>query len=697
MFDKTTYGQIKIAKLLLPKRLLSRSVKEADKLTILAMWVRIHFFSKSGVIKFSSVAEACEWFGISKSTYYRVSKHWFFKFLFKAEKGCFSAKSIRKTKEWRGRLIALNGLLNTADDYKLGIDVTENSLKTINGIKDLLRSALLVSQISSFDVKREDGGGSDKNLIVGRETETNLGMRASVAKIDDNVRPIAYFQKLIGCSKTKTRDLLHKLNKEGVIGIQPIRKSIHESYLKADMVASGKGIYDVLDEANKWNYAHTYGKTAMPYFGFFITQLPNRYWITQRRIVEGPNGKVSKIKKHSKSIHVPDCLWNPEYGTKEDKKSRKNRKKKTRSYLEEQLRMIEAIDSSLRKEAKDLGDGKVLFRGQTLSKEEFEKQLDKLKKQNVKRANENAQKAFEPDTVYKSNAPKSKLTDEVVYIDYKSLSTVWTPVPTNEFGYKDYRAVSKDVERYDRYISLTEEERRHLDNHPEIDLATEDGRKLLKNHLKANRAEMMSEGMMKRFKELGMKTAQFDQEWSEEEQVKAAKKFIEADNYFFDSGRSLKTRIDLAKKRVKTQLIEDTKESIRKKREKYLKEAEFMLEQGEASLYFDYLQYASEVRYPSNVIKRTLFDLLADDEEKELIDKDVVTVYYVTELRYTYHRKDIGTDRVGLMLDEWRKARGIRRKERDEERRRKKEEKERLKQERLELRRRRKEVQTKQD
>lgn len=661
MTDSKMHGHIKIDKLRLPNQLLSDVVKVSTDLTTLSMFVKLHFFSKSGVIKFNSVKEACDWFGISNSTYYKIRNTEVFKELFEVKKGYFKAKSLKKSRHWVGLTIDLNGRLKTPSDYRLGIDTTEESFNSIQRIKDVLRSALLVSMISDTNVKCEDGDREEKNtktIKIEQDPVSDIGKRVSVARIDDNMKPIAYFSESIGCSDTKTKELLHSLRDEGYIGIQSVKKVVHESSIKEVMEKYGYDLYDVLKAANEWNFEHTYGKTAMPYFGVFVTQLPNRYWIEQKRKVVMPDGSIRQYKKHAKIIHVPDILWMPEYGTKEEGRKSKSKKKNfvkiDKKTLEDGSRQVEEIIANIRKQAKIREDGFVKFRDKIITKEEFEESVKWLTERNLKVSKENAKKPFEKGKVYKSKAPKSKLKDEVVHINYKELSTSWIPVPKDKYGYPNYSLVSKNVERYDRYRNLPEVERNHLDAHPEIDIATEEGRQKMKNNFKAMKTWNVCERMKKRYDYIKWVTVDAKW-WNEEESTRIVKKFIDAYDYFKESGRGLSRRIAIAEKVSTDSYIEDVRMAQAVISDKKYMEAVDEYEKGNyeiATLLFE----ESEKKAYVQVDKKQITECLADDEERLLIDNDVVLGSYLGEVLMMHHTKNpLEGTQAGQMLEDWRK------------------------------------------
>lgn len=691
MSDSEVHGHIKLDKLWIPKQLISEKVKDSKDLTTLAMFVMLHFSSKSGVIKFHSVKEACDWFGISNSTYYEIRKRRLFGELFEVEKGYFKAGSLRNTRHWVGALIALNGRFKTTEDYRLGVDVTKESLSSIKGIKEVLRRALLVSTISSMKAKCEGSGTGDTINTHCQGKETELGKRVSVARVDGNVKPIAYFSKILGCSNTKTRELLHKSEEIGDIGIQAIKKVTHESEIKEKMVSAGLGSYDVLDAARKWNFDNTYGKTAMPTFGVFITQLPNRYWIRQRKKVTMPDGSVRKHKKRAKVIHVPDYLWNPKYGTKTVSTPKEKREEEERKLtLEERYRMIEENISRIRSEAKKEEDGLIHYNGYARTEQEFEDWIKDLRRVNRSRERDNVSPSFEKGKIYESKIPNPKPVEEIANINYRSLEEFWTPVPKDGYGKPNYSIVSENVERYDRYIRLSEEERMHLDEHPEIDLASEKGRRELQNQFKAKKAWRMSESMQKRYDKIKWVIG-YAKRWSYKDATRVVGKFMTAYDYFKDSGRSLQRRIAIAERNIGTFYKEDIETKRNRVIEGYLYEADEAYSRDDMFQYCAYSYLAENVGYV-DVRKRNVEECLSDDEEKDLIDKDVIMGSYLSEILFTYHTEG-GLEKTlaGMMLQRWHMHAESERNRKKEERRMKKEEKERMKEERSRNKKRRKE------
>ena len=691
MLDSEVHGHIKLDKLWIPNQLLSMAVKDSKDLTTLAMFVMLHFSSKSGVIKFHSVKEACGWFGISNSTYYEIRKRRLFEELFEVEKGYFKAKSLRNSKYWVGALIALNGRFKTTEDYRLGVDITKESLNSIQGIKEVLRRALLVSTISSMKAKCEGSGTGEKIITCCQGKETELGKRVSVAGIDGNVKPIAYFSKILGCSDTKTRELLHKSEELGDIGIQAIRKVTHESEIKEEMVSANLGLYDVLDAAGKWNFDNTYGKTAMPSFGVFITQLPNRYWIKQRKRVEMPDGSVRKHKKRIKSIHVPDYLWNPKYGTKTISNPKGKREEEERKLtLEERYRMIEENISRIRSEAKKKEDGLIHYNGFARTEQEFEDWIKDLRRINRARERDNVSPSFEKGKIYESKIPNPKPVEKIANIDYRSLKEFWTPVPKDDHGYPNYSVVSKNVERYDRYMRLSEEERNHLDKHPEIDLSTEEGRREMQRQFKAEKSWRMTESMKKRYDKIKW-VISYAKRWSYKDATRIVGKFMTAYDYFKESGRSLQRRIAIAERNIGIFYKEDIERERDRMIEGYLREADEAHSLGDMFQYCAYSYLAENVSYV-DVRKRSVEECLSDDEEKDLIDKEVIMGSYLSEILFTYHTEG-GLEKTlaGVMLQGWHVYAESERNRKKEERMMRKEEKERLKQEKARNKKRRKE------
>lgn len=692
MTNSEVHGHIKLDKLWIPKKLISDRVKDSKDLTSLAMFVMLHFLSKPGVIKFNSVKEACDWFGISNSTYYKIRNTGFFKELFKVEKGYFKAKSLKKGRNFKGLSIVLNGRLKTTDDYRLGVDVTEESLSSINGVKEILREALLLLQISTFEAKCEEGDKEGNQTSVCRNVETQFGREVSFAKIDGNVKTVAYFKKILGCSKTKAREILHRLRDKGYIGIQPTRKVTQEWEIAPMMEEMKVGPYDVLDAVNRWNYENTSGKTFMSFNGVYVTQTPNRYWITQRQEVVMPDGSKRFRKKRTKTIHVPDYHWNPEHGEKKSEEE-KEEERKIRRKLKRDYKKIEKAISRLRKRATKDEDGLIHVGETILTEEAFEASIKKFRKTNRETARNNAKNTFKKGVVYKTKKPKLKEEIETIeYIDYPELRACWMPVPLDKNGHPDYSTVSKDVERYDRYMKLPIEKKNHLEDHPEIDLATEKGRSKLKNDFEAQKQEMVHARLQRLYE--STKWILEDPIWKDDQSSeRAIRKFIEAYDYFKDSGRGVARRITLAE-RMMTALyrmdVENKRKSLHKE---YCEMAdEFDMAGNWFSAEVMREQAKSVLKEKVEVEKRTLSECLGDDEERDLIDEEVVKAFRLNELIMAYHTKTswAGTP-AGEMLLEFQERVRRERDTKKMERQKRREEREREKKERALARKKRKE------
>lgn len=692
MTNSEVHGHIKLDKLWIPKKLISEKVKDSKDLTTLAMFVKLHFSSKSGVIKFNSVKEACDWFGISNSTYYKIRHTGFFKELFKVEKGYFKALSLKKGRNFKGLSIVLNGRLKTTEDYRLGVDITEESLSSIHGVKEILREALLVLQISTFEAKCEEGDKEGNQISVCRNAEAQFGREVSFAKIDDNVKPVAYFKKILGCSKTKAREILHRLRDKGYIGIQPTRKVTQEWEIEPIMEEMEAGRYDVLDATNRWNYKNTFGKTFMTFSGIYITQIPNRYWISQRQEVVMPDGSKRLRKKHTKTIHVPDYHWFQEYGEKKSE-DEKEEERKIKRKIKRDYKKIEKTISRLRERATKDEDGLIHVGDTILTEKQFEASIKKFRKTNRETVRENAKNTFKSGIVYKTKKPKLKEEIETMAnINYPELKACWMPVPLDKHGRPDYSTVSKDVERYDRYIKLPIEERNHLDNHPEIDLATEKGRSKLRNDFEAQKQEMVHTRLQRLYE--STKWILEDPIWQDDQSSeRAIRKFIEAYNYFKDSGRGIARRITLAEKLIAVMHKADVENKREQLHNDYCKKADEFEKMGYKSTADTMRKRAEEVlKEWVQVEKKTINECLADDEERDLIDEEVIKAFRLNELIMAYHTKTSweGTP-AGKMLLEFQD--GVRR-ERDAkkmERQKRREERERIKREKALARKMRKE------
>ena len=656
------------------------------------MFVMLHFLSKSGVIKFNSVKEACDWFGISNSTYYKIRNTGFFKELFKVERGYFKVKSLKKGRNFKGLSIVLNGRLKTTEDYRLGVDVTEESLSSIHGVKEILREALLVLHISTFDAKCEEGDKEGNQNSVCRNVETQFGREVSFAKIDGNVKPVAYFKKILGCSKTKTREILHRLRDKGYIGIQSTRKVTQEWEIEPMMEGMEAGSYDVLDATNRWNYENTFGKTFIPFKGIYLTQIPNRYWITQRQEVVMSDGSTRLRKKHTKTIHVPDYHWNPEHGEKKSE-DEKEEERKIKRKIRRDYKKIEKAISRLRERATKDEDGLIHVGDTILTEKEFESSIKKFRKTNRETVRENAKNTFKSGVVYKIKKPKLKDEIETIeYIDYPELRTYWMPVPLDEHGHPDYSTVSKDVERYDRYIKLPIEERNHLDNHPEIDIATEKGRSKLKKDFKAQKQEMVHARLQRLYE--SNKWILKDPIWQDDRlSERAIIKFIEAYNYFKDSGRGIARRIVLAEKMIADLHKVDIQNKREQLHEDYCKKADEFERMGCTRLAETMKRRSEEVLEEwIQVDKRTITECLADDEERDLIDEEVIKAFRLNELIMAYHTKTSWEGSpAGKMLLEFQDRVRRERDAKKMERQKRREERERIKQKKALARKSRKE------
>ena len=190
---------VKVQKLWIPSFLASEVIKDSHSLTIFSMFIQLHMLVKPGAIKYPSISYLASWFHISKPTFLKVSKSELFSELFEMDKGVLRAKSLRGTRFWAGRMIALFGRDDEKTDKWLGVPVKVEDFESIRKAKDIIYKVITVSQISVLDAKCEKNDREFKHVMCeeptpyqGAETQRD----AFIAAQDGNVRPLDYFAKV---------------------------------------------------------------------------------------------------------------------------------------------------------------------------------------------------------------------------------------------------------------------------------------------------------------------------------------------------------------------------------------------------------------------------------------------------------------------------------------------------------------------
>lgn len=634
--DKTS---VKVQKLWIPSFLASEVVKDSNSLTILAIFIQLHMLIKPGAIKYPSISYLASWFHISKATFLKVSKIKLFSELFEMKDGVLRAKSLRGTRFWAGRMIALFGRDDAKEDKWLGIPVKESDFESIRKVKDIIYEVITVSQISTFDAKCEKNDREFKHVMCdgptpdqGAETQRDV----FIAAWDRNVRSLGYFAKAGNCSYKKAHRIISSLEENGVIGSQLMRKTL---------IWSGEGSwgispYDYMDAENKRLYGSYAGRLVYMSGRTFVHCAPNRYWIKQTKKHEYSDGSCKAVKKKVKIIHVADSKWDPEYEPRvkrrKDAKGRKNAPEvpvelplEAEKLLEDFYRDIESKIESFRNEAEVISENTLMFRGKEIQNTFFEEQITlyrnhnrMIAKENVKTliANrENAQKTL------KSEIPGKKPEIPTLRIfDYANIDRYAAPIPTdivNGMESPHYSVVSDDTERWARFHRLTDTEKEMLLKNPHLDLANREDRRKLSDLISAQRDENRQayyRGQFEKEKHL----IEAAEHWEEDLAMQIATDAYNAWDYFKDSGRNVYTRIKKAG--------ENRKYCYTSKLNEYhylYNEAVRMGRWMEASYWEDKME--------NETLPATL-ECLADDEEKDLITEYAVVGLKLCKLLFQY-------------------------------------------------------------
>lgn len=640
--NKTDNISVKVQKLWIPSFLASEVVKDSNSLAILAMFIRLHMLVKPGAIKYSSISRLAQWFRISKGTFLKVSKTELFSELFEMKDGILKAKTLRGTRFWKGRMIALFGRCNAKEDKWLGIPVKTENFASMRTVKDLIYKVITVSQISVLDAKCEKndrefehGFCDEPTQYQGAESQRD----AFIAAQDGNVKPLAYFAKAGNCSRKKIQRINSALKGDDVIGSQMMRKTF---------VHSGKGEYgnspyDYMDAENK-RLHEAYAGVLVYRGGYTFTHCaPNRYWIAQVKTHEYTGGKKRAVKKKIKIIHVPDSKWDPEYEPRVKREKFPRRKEvsggvgielpqEAEKTLEEIYQSIEKNIESFRNEAEVISEDTLLFRGQEISTTFFEEQITLYRKhsRDVARYNvkvqssnrENAQKTL------KSEIPGKKPEAPVLRtFDYAHIDRYAAPIPTtvkNGVEIPHYSVVSNDTERWARFHRLSEAEQEILLQNPHLDLTKNEDRRKLSSLISAKRDENRMAYFNSRY-EKDKYLIEAAEKWDDALALRIANAAYNAWDYFKDSGRNIYTRLNRAGNNRKTCYVNKLNEYH------YLyNDAVNRRSWMEASYYEDMLEY---LPFPSTL------ECLEDDEERDLITEDTVVGLKLCRLLFQYGSK----------------------------------------------------------
>ena len=633
---------VKVQKLWIPSFLASEVVKDSHSLTIFSMFIQLHMLVKPGAIKYPSIGYLASWFHISKPTFLKVSKSELFSELFEMDKGVLRAKSLRGTRFWAGRMIALFGRDDEKTDKWLGVPVKVEDFESIRKAKDIIYKVITVSQISVLDAKCEKNDREFKHVMCeeptpyqGAETQRD----AFIAAQDGNVRPLDYFAKVGNCSYKKAQRIIFSLKDDGVIGSQLMRKTL----IWRGEDSWGQSPYDYMDAENKRLYASYAGRLVYMGGRTFVHCAANRYWIKQVFRHEYSDGSCKAVKKKVKIIHVADSKWNPEYEPRVKRRKRSREKEEAgvidsehpwevyeiESALEVLYRNIECRIESMRNEAKVISEDTLLFRGKEISTTFFEEQITlyrkhcrEIEKYNVETriANErNRQKTL------KSEIPGKKPEMPTLRLfDYANIDRYAAPIPTDIIDGVEiphYSVVSNDTERWARFHRLSDKEKQLLLRNPHLDLANREDRRKLSDMIRAERDENRQSYYRGQFEKEKHLIAAAEQ-WDTDLAMQIATAAYTAWDYFKDSGRNVYTRIKKAG--------ENRQKCYQSTLNEYHYWYDVATDQGkwmEASYWEDMLENAP---FP------TTLECLADDEERDLITEYAVTGLKLCKLLFQY-------------------------------------------------------------